>query len=266
MRRFEEYRERYETIRMERRDGILQMTFHTEGGPLRWTLLAQREFGEAFADVAADRDNRVVVMTGTGDEFSGPVGSKRTFERSTARDWDAILQAGLNLTRNLLAIPVPVISAVNGPAIRHAEIPLMADIVLASSTAVFQDSAHFPNRLTPGDGINLITPLLMGLNRSRYFHLTGQAIDAEEAQRIGMVNEVLPPDELLSRAWELAEDLAGQNDLVLRYTRLLLTQQLRLLVEGNLGLGLALEGLGNVDESWSQTGHRWDDAPDEDEA
>lgn len=254
----EDYASAYETIRMERHDGILQLTFHTAGGPPQWGLVAQREFGEAFAAIVSDIENRVVIMTGTGDVFSGPVGSKHTFERSTPRQWDAILRAGLALTRNLLNIPVPVISAINGPATRHAEIPLMADIVLASESAVFQDSAHFPNRLTPGDGINLITPLLMGLNRSRYFHLTGQVIDARTALEIGLVNEVLPQDQLLARAWELARQLTGNNELVLRYTRLLLTQQLRLLVEGSLGLGLALEGLANVDETSTPEGHQWD--------
>lgn len=254
----DDYATAFQTVEMERHDGILQLRFHTDGGALRWGLLPQRELGEAFAAVGADPENLVVIMTGTGDEFSGPVGSKHTFERSTPRDWDAILRAGLALTRNLLNIPVPVISAINGPATRHAEIPLMADIVLAADHATFQDSAHFPNRLTPGDGINLITPLLMGLNRSRYFHLTGQVIDAQAAHDMGLVNEVLPRDQLLDRAWELGRQRAGNNPLVLRYTRMLLTQQLRLIVESSLGLGLALEGLGNVDETHSSEGHIWD--------
>lgn len=259
MSQLSEYSTKYETIAMRREDGILELTFHSDGGPLQWTLLSQREFGDAFADIAADDENRVVLMTGTGDVFSGPVGSKSTFERSTARSWDAILRAGLRLTRNLLDIPVPVISAINGPALRHVEIPLMADIVLAAEGATIQDSAHFPNRLTPGDGINLITPLLMGLNRSRYFHLTGQVLDAQAALAIGLVNEVLPREQLLDRAWELAREIGQQNDLVLRYTRLLLTQQLRLVVEGSLGYGLALEGLGNVDETSRADGHAWAD-------
>ena len=259
MTRLDAYATAFSCVRMERRDGVLLMRFHTDGGSLRWGLGPQRELGEAFAAVASDVDNRVVIMTGTGDEFSGPVGSKHTFERSTPRQWDSILRAGLALTRNLLAIPVPVISAVNGPAVRHAEIPLMADIVLASESAVFQDSAHFPNRLVPGDGINLVTPLLMGLNRARYFHLTGQVLDAGAAREAGLVNEVLPPEGLLDRAWELARQLAGNNDMVLRYSRLLLTQQLRVQVESLLALGLALEGLGNVDETSSPEGHRWDE-------
>ncbi len=68
----DEYAERYETIRMERRDGILQMTFHTEGGPLQWGELPHSECPRAFRDIGGDPDNKVVIMTGTGEAFSGP--------------------------------------------------------------------------------------------------------------------------------------------------------------------------------------------------
>ncbi len=67
---FEEYAERYRTIRMERRDGILQLTFHTDGGPLQWGELPHSEFPRAFSDIGGDPENRVVIMTGTGDAFS----------------------------------------------------------------------------------------------------------------------------------------------------------------------------------------------------
>jgi hypothetical protein len=72
MSKFEDYANKYRTIRMERRNGILQMTLHTDGGPLRWGFLPHGELPDAFYDVGADRDNRVVIITGTGAEFSGP--------------------------------------------------------------------------------------------------------------------------------------------------------------------------------------------------
>lgn len=258
---FDDYREKYETIRMERRDGVLQMTFHTEGGSLRWGHIggAHAEFANAFADVARDRENRIVIMTGTGDVFSGPAASSETFPRSGPPEWDVILRNGMLLTNSLLAIDALVISCVNGPALRHPEIPLLADIVLAVPEAAFQDSAHFPNRTTPGDGVNFVFPLLMGLNRGRYFLLTGQTLGAEEAKDLGLVSEILPRDELLPRAWELAEKLLQQNPLVLRYTRLLFTQQLKKTALDLLGFGLALEGLAAVHESSGEVGYRWED-------
>jgi enoyl-CoA hydratase/carnithine racemase len=100
----------------------------------------------------------------------------------------------------LLEIEVPVISAVNGPAWRHSEIPLLCDIVLAADTAQFQDSAHFPSDVVPGDGMHIVYPLLLGMNRGRYFLLTGQTLNAQKALELGLVAEVHPPDKLLGRA------------------------------------------------------------------
>lgn len=244
---FEQYAERYETVRMERRGGILQVTFHTEGGPLRWGALPHREFPQAFREIGADPENAVVILTGTGDAFSGPPGAPRRGPAPTARDWDRIHREGRELLENLLAIEAPMIAAINGPALRHSEIPLLCDVVLAAEEASFQDSAHFMNGLTPGDGVHVVYPLLMGWNRGRYFLLTGQTLTAEEALGAGLVSEILPGDRLLPRAWEIAERLAEQPPLVLRYSRLMLTQHLKRLMHDLLGYGLALEGLAALD-------------------
>jgi enoyl-CoA hydratase/carnithine racemase len=243
---FDTYSTKYQTIRMERRDGILQLTFHTDGGPLRWGMLPHGEFLDAFADIARDRENRVVIMTGTGDEFSGVRASPQTTSftaRPTVETLDRIHWEGRALLMNLLGIEVPVIAALNGPAWRHSEIPLLSDIVLASDTAAFQDSAHFMSNMVPGDGMHIVYPLLLGFNRARYFLLTGQTIGAREAQQLGLVAEVLPPDKVLARAWELAEDLAKRPTLLLRYTRLLFTDYLKKRLHELLGYGLAMESL-----------------------
>jgi enoyl-CoA hydratase/carnithine racemase len=260
MTRFADYKDAYRTMKMERRDGILQLTFHSEGGPLIWGHIggAHAEFAHAFGDIARDSDNRVVIMTGTGEIFSGPPANKDTFPRGGPESWEIIRSNGMQLTINLLDIPAPVISCINGPAYRHAEVPLLADIVLAADDALIQDSAHFPNRTVPGDGVNLFFPLLMGWNRGRYFLLTGQKINAAEMKDLGLVNEVMPRDQLLPRAWALAEDLIKQNPLVLRYTRLMLTEPLKMLALQHLGHGLALEGLAAVLESTGKVGYKWE--------
>ena len=69
---FEDYANKYKSARMERRDGILQVTLHSEGQSLRWGFLPHGELPEAFHDIGSDRENRVVILTGTGQEFSGP--------------------------------------------------------------------------------------------------------------------------------------------------------------------------------------------------
>jgi enoyl-CoA hydratase/carnithine racemase len=240
----DQYAAKYQSARMERRDGVLEVTLHTEGQSLRWGFLPHAELPELFHDIGADRENRVVILTGTGPEFSGPRATPGTSSFPTRPSIDRIDRIhweGRHLLMNLLNIEVPVISAINGPAWRHSEIPLLCDIVLAADTAQFQDSAHFASEVVPGDGMHIVYPLLLGMNRGRYFLLTGQTLDAVKALDLGLVAEVHPPDRLMARARELAADLARKPTLALRYTRLLLTEALRRQMHDLLGYGLGME-------------------------
>ena len=141
------------------------------------------ELPDAFLDIARDRENKVVIITGTGEEFSGPAATPGTTmfaKRPSVHTMDRIHWEGRHLLMNLLNIEVPVISAVNGPAWRHSEIPLLGDIVLASEDAYFQDLAHFPRGMVPGDGQHVLWPLLVGHNRARYMLLTGKRLGARD--------------------------------------------------------------------------------------
>ncbi len=246
---FDSYKDRYRTIHLSREDGILEMRFHTDGGPLQWSLLAHNEFESAFLEIGRDRGNEVVIMTGTGAEFCGPAvepGKHPNRNVMTPETYDPIFWESKQLLPHLLSIEAPVIAAINGPAVRHSEIPLLSDIVLASDDTYFQDTAHFAGGMVPGDGMHIVMPLLMGFNRGRYFLFTGQKVDAEEAKAMGLVSEVLPRDRLLDRARELARLILQQPKLVRRYTRIALTEELRGRMHGLLAYGLALEGMARM--------------------
>jgi enoyl-CoA hydratase/carnithine racemase len=241
--KFDDYQKKYSHIRMERQDGILQITFHTEGGVLKWSGPSHEQLGYAFADIARDHENKVVIMTGTGDAFCAQI-DMQGFGRFTPEIWDHVYKDGKHLLMNLLDIEVPVIAAVNGPALIHAEIAVLSDIVIASDNAEFQDAPHFPNGLVPGDGVHIVWPLVLGVNRGRYFLLTGQKLSAREAQTLGVVSEVVPRERLLNRAREIAGEIVKRPTLATRYARVAMTQQLKRAMLDNLGYGLALEGLG----------------------
>lgn len=248
----EHYRDRYRTVSFHREDGVLQMTLHRDGAEALWSAAPggmNDELPDAFAEVARDPENRVVIFTGTGDAFLADINPAEPFPDISRIDfWSRILRHGLIMAENLLSIPVPVIGAVNGPAFIHAELIAMSDIVLASERAVFADKGHIAlNGITPGDGTHAWWPLAIGPNRARYFLLMGEEIDAQEAKRLGFVAEVLPHERLLARAWEVARILAGKPDLALRTTRHLFTRPIKRAFASEMGVGLALEALSGMD-------------------
>jgi enoyl-CoA hydratase/carnithine racemase len=233
----------YESIEIRREDGVTEVRFHSDGGPLAWNAAAHRYGGDAFAEVGRDPETKVVIVTGTGDSFCAEMDRDSFGDLSV---WEPIWWEGKRLLKNLLEIDVPVIGAINGPALVHGEIPLLADVVIAADTTVFAD-AHFAKGAVPGDGAHLIWPWLLGPRRAKYFLLTHQQIGAAEALELGLVNEVLPLAAVADRAWEIARELARQPLPLLRYTRETLNQFERERLLGGLSHGLAIEGLGLAD-------------------
>lgn len=245
MSRFEDYQKRYKTVRLERQDGILEVTIHDDGKEAVWA--AERgdihdELGQAFYEIGRDSENQVMILTGTGDAFLTQ--ARFGTEPMTAAVWDRIYKEGKDLLQNLLEIEVPIIAAVNGPAFIHAEIPTMSDIVIASDRASFADKAHAPGGVVPGDGVHVWWPMLLGPNRARHFLLTGAEISADEAKQLGFVAEVVPHGTTLDRAREIARDLIKKNPQMLRFSRVAMIQHIKRRMLDDLGYGLMLEGMG----------------------
>ena len=240
---FDDYAKRFTRATLTREGGVLEIALHDgRGQTLVWDEAAHRELPDLFHAVGSDGDNRVVILTGSGEAFCASGDYDAFPSPLTSQSWDKIFTEGRRLIENLLGIEVPMIAAVNGPATWHAELALLCDIVIAADDTVLQDAPHFPFAV-PGDGVHSVWPTLLGANRGRYFLLTKQVIGAQEAKTLGIVHEVLGRQALLPRARELAASLLESDPLTLKYTRLALTQKLRRAVLEDLAYGLTLEGL-----------------------
>ena len=177
----DDYRDRYPNISITREDGLLEVRLHTDGGPLAWSAAAHRDLGILFGQIGADRENRVVLLSGTGNVFCD------TIDHETFADlrWEQIWSEGKRLLQSLVDIEVPVVGVVNGPATIHAELVAISDIVVAADHAVLADKAHFINGAVPSDGVHLIWPHLLGPNRGRHFLLDGQGARRPRGLRSG---------------------------------------------------------------------------------
>jgi enoyl-CoA hydratase/carnithine racemase len=160
MARLEEYANKFKSIQLERRDGILQMRLHTDGGTLRWGKEPHDELGQCYADIGSDPENRAVIVTETGEAFVAHYARGQQWTFNTSQAWDKVFWDGRKLVMNMLDIEVSMIAAVNGPTTIHSELAVLCDIVIASDTTTFQDNPHFINGLVPGDGVQVIWPLL----------------------------------------------------------------------------------------------------------
>jgi Enoyl-CoA hydratase/carnithine racemase len=246
------YFDKYKTIKFDRSDnGVLVMRLHSDDGPVKYNNVHHEEWAPAFTDVGMDRDNRVVVLAGSGDSF---IDGHSSWDRplDTPSDYDRPMWGEKMMFRRMFEIECPIICAVTGPATIHAELGVLGDIILAADHAYFADDGHFPAGEVAGDGVHIVWQELLGTNRGKYFLLTGQRIDAHEALRLGVVNEVMPLADLMPRAMEIANRLATYADLTLKYTRLCFVDKWKHLFHDAVGVGygMALAQLAHIDRGW----------------
>lgn len=167
-----------------------------------------------------DDEVRAVVFTGAGRAFSA--GGDMDYLTRSASDAEfryRTMADARRIVTELLAFPKPVIAAVNGPAVGlGCSLAVMSDVVIMSERAFFADP-HVNLGLVAADGGVLAWPLMTSMLRAKEYLLTGDRIDAATAERIGLANHVVAPDEVLPRAYALAERLAQQPTQALLDTK-----------------------------------------------
>ena len=246
--RFEDYREKYATyFKLERQNGILQVQMHTKGGPVMYGLPIHNAWSQLWLDIGNDPDNEVLIFSGTGDKwiagFDPDFAAQSLHELPADAFYDQIYSDATKLLEAFIFnIDIPTIACINGPGL-HTEFALLCDITLCAEHAELFDP-HFRFNLVPGDGQGLTFQELMGVKRAAYFLYTSDKIDAQMAKEMGLVNEVLPLDRLLPRAWEIAEKIMEKPRAIRRLTSAVLRRQWKRRLVEDLGFHIAHELLG----------------------
>jgi len=224
---FDDYKERFKAhFRLTRReDGVVLAEAHTNGGPFQLSVESHKSFGQLFQTIGADTKNELMILTGTGPDFMmavDPTGFKLEEEDLAYWAYEYAYKDGrINVSSLINDLEIPTIGVMNGPGF-HSELCLMCDVTICSEDAIIFD-AHYNISSVPGDGIHSCFLELLGVKRGAYALLTGQAIDAKTALDYGLVNEVVPRDKLIERAFKLADHIMTQP----RTTRRLTTQIVR---------------------------------------
>ena len=247
--RFEDYREKYaKHFKLERRNGILQVQMHTDGGPVMFNLHLHNDWPQLWLDIGNDPENEVLIFAGTGDKwiagFDPELFEQPLHELPSDAFYDHIYWDATKLLEAFIFnIDIPTIACINGPGF-HTEFALLCDITLCAERAVLFDPHFGDVSAVPSDGQQLTFQELMGLKRAAYFLYTSDKIDAQTAKEMGLVNEVLPLDRLVPRAWEIAERIMKKPRNVRRLTSAVLRRPWKRLLVQDLGFGLAHELLG----------------------
>lgn len=190
----------------------------------------------------ADEDARAVVLTGSGRAFSSG-GQREDFIRDY-RTYDARrkgVRTGERLVRAMVDFDLPVVAAVNGPAIGlGCTVAVLSDIVLMAEDAFMADP-HVSVGLVAGDGGAMVWPLLMSLLKAKEYLLLGDPIPTSECERLGLANRVVPKDDLMGEALSCAERLASQPRQAMRDTKRAVNLFLRQATDLVLPFSLAAE-------------------------
>lgn len=191
-----------------------------------------QELAEICRDISIDEKIKVVIFTGAGEKaFSAASDLKKN--KSTGKGQSDRL---LSVAAPVAALKCPTIAAINGDASGQGlELALACDIRIASNKARFA-LPQIAAGLMPWDGATQRLLRIVGITRAMELVLTGEAIDAREAQRIGLVSKVVPLKELMPLAKNMAQTMASQSPLALSFAKEAINKGLDLTMEQGLRL------------------------------
>ena len=220
----------YEGLSIEKEGKITVVKINRPEGRNSINYELHASLARVFGDLACDEDTWVVVLTGAGKNFAAGADInwfKRHIENPEANPM-APMGDAIKILQGIIDLPRPVIAAVNGAAIGlGASLALACDIIIAAEDARIADP-HVNMGLAAGDGGCVLWPLLMGLAKAKEYLFTGAPLDIKEAERLGIINRVVPPDQLMSEAMAFANRLINDvSPLAVKNTKMAINKLVR---------------------------------------
>ncbi|KUH96972.1 enoyl-CoA hydratase [Mycolicibacterium acapulense] len=183
------------------------------------------ELSRTFTEIAADTSVNVVVLTGAGRGFCAGIDVRNFGPETVKASAPAIermrfQEAMASLPQAIRALPQPVVAAVNGPCVGAGlALCLASDIRICSTAATFGNAAILLGLSGAEMGMSYHLPRIVGTSVAADWMLTGRTVSAEEADRRGLVSEVVPPERLTERALEIAATIADLSPLGVQLTK-----------------------------------------------
>jgi enoyl-CoA hydratase/carnithine racemase len=217
----------------------------------------------AREEIEAHAEIRVVIITGTGDSFSAGGNVRDMVDRKGIFDsedpaWarDINLQRVHQIPRAIYGISAPTIAAVNGHAIGGGcDLALMCDIRIAAESAKFSES-FLRVGLLPGDGGAWFLPRVVGPARAMEMALTCEVLDANKAERVGLVSRVVPDDQLMSAALDIAQSIAKQPPNAAKMTKQLMRFGAEAGLDETLQMTAAMQGIAQTSDEHREAAQR----------
>jgi enoyl-CoA hydratase len=187
------------------------------------------ELTQVWKTIDDDPKVKVALVTGAGQAFSA--GGDLEMVEAMAGNPELVarsMREAADIVYNMINLDKPIISAINGVAVGAGlAVALMADVSIMSETARITDG-HLRLGVGAGDHAAIIWPILCGMAKAKYYLLTAEFIDGKEAERIGLVSLCAPPDQLMDKAWSVANRLAAGAQPAIRLTKRALNNWLRM--------------------------------------
>lgn len=215
----------YQTLLVEKEGHVTTITLNRPEVLNAWNAEMIAEFPQALAEIARDKSTRALIITGAGRGFTSGADLAASVDSQTVRSLlpdlseERLLKQEYTVVHMgvpIQALDIPTIAAVNGPAVGAGlGVALSCDIRIASDRARF--SMIFVRRaIVPDTGLTYLLPRLVGMGMACELTFTGDIIDAQEALRIRLVNRVVPHDQLMDAAREMAAKIARNPPITVR--------------------------------------------------